>query len=246
MQTSDKTESLIPAMLKLHEEMPAIPKKRTAKIGQSHSYSYADISDVLQAIRPKLADCGLVVCQDTKSTDHGLEVTTRLYHSSGEWIEGEPVVMPVGKGTAQDIGAASTYGRRYSLAALLAIATDDDVDGPAAGQNGQQRRGFDPSKATGSKKAPQQQYDLSDWDQFRKAVWESAQGRGWTGEDVKTWITTWQGELELDDPSESTTEQRQHFLAFVKGERDSPLDEADQPDPTDPADQEAQAQETFG
>ncbi len=39
--------------------------------------------------------------------------------------------MPTGKGDAQSVGSATTYGRRYALMAILGLAPDDD-DGQAA------------------------------------------------------------------------------------------------------------------
>ena len=46
-------------------------------------------------------------------------------HESGQWIR-TWVKIPVQKLTAQEIGTAVTYGRRYSLAAIAGIAQHDD------------------------------------------------------------------------------------------------------------------------
>jgi len=54
-------------------------------------------------------------------------------HQSGEWISGELEMTPV-KSDPQGIGSAITYARRYTLASIAGVATEDD-DGNAASGN---------------------------------------------------------------------------------------------------------------
>jgi hypothetical protein len=68
--------------------------------------------------------------QTCEVTEGGVIVATTLAHSSGEWIRGRLKVTP-SKNDAQGIGSAITYARRYSLAAMVGVATEDD-DGEAA------------------------------------------------------------------------------------------------------------------
>lgn len=107
---------------------------------------YASLTTILETVRPILARHNLAIVQGANTPhtdDHGqlsaLYVESTLIHASGEWIT-SGVVMPVGvtpveKGsdvrmpTAQNAGAAVSFGRRYALAALLSLATDEDVDG---------------------------------------------------------------------------------------------------------------------
>lgn len=58
-------------------------------------------------------------------------VTTRLLHISGEYIE-DTIVVPYGQQTAQAMGSSLTYGRRYGLASLLGIVSDEDDDAESA------------------------------------------------------------------------------------------------------------------
>ena len=51
-----------------------------------------------------------------------------LLHSSGEWLELEPITLKMDKISAQGAGGAITYARRYSLSAALGIASEDDDD----------------------------------------------------------------------------------------------------------------------
>ena len=53
-------------------------------------------------------------------------------HTSGEWIETDPLTLRAVKTDPQGAGSAVTYGRRYSLSAALGVAWDDDDDGNEA------------------------------------------------------------------------------------------------------------------
>jgi ERF superfamily len=61
-------------------------------------------------------------------------LTTVLAHSSGEWISSEwPVCQITDIASAQRMGAALTYARRYALFTLVGIAGEDDLDAPDLG-----------------------------------------------------------------------------------------------------------------
>jgi tagatose-1,6-bisphosphate aldolase non-catalytic subunit AgaZ/GatZ len=62
-----------------------------------------------------------------------LRLTTVLAHSSGEWISSDwPVCLITDIASAQRVGAALTYARRYALFALIGIAGEDDLDAVGA------------------------------------------------------------------------------------------------------------------
>lgn len=134
MISSEKVDQIIPAMTAALAKLEDVEKKRTAHIqtksGVSYEYSYADLSDVLDAARPALHEHGLVVVQEAFTDASGTAVSTTFLHSSGQWIESRPLRLPVGS-DAQSHGSSITYGRRYQLVALLGLATEDD-DGAAA------------------------------------------------------------------------------------------------------------------
>jgi hypothetical protein len=71
----------------------------------------------------------------TRRTEHGLEVvvSTTLRRKGLGLLSGELPMPMGGKASAQEIGSAITYGRRYALSALLGVCTEDD-DGHAASQ----------------------------------------------------------------------------------------------------------------
>jgi hypothetical protein len=102
---------------------------------QTHSSNrkYADLGSVIEAIKPHFAANGLSYVQFPVSGENSVGVTTRLMHSSGEWLE-QDYYIPLGKMDAQAAGSAITYARRYALQAIAGIPAEDD-DGNAATQS---------------------------------------------------------------------------------------------------------------
>jgi hypothetical protein len=93
---------------------------------------YADLSSVVEAIRPAFGQCGLSYIQRVEPSDKDeVRVETILLHASGEWLSCGVLNLPVSKADAQGYGSALTYARRYSLSAACGVAPEDD-DGNAA------------------------------------------------------------------------------------------------------------------
>jgi hypothetical protein len=65
-----------------------------------------------------------------QTLDEGKLITT-LYHESGQSIYSS-YLLPSGL-DAQKMGAAITYGRRYSICSILCITADEDTDGNGVG-----------------------------------------------------------------------------------------------------------------
>lgn len=93
---------------------------------------YADLSSVWSVAREPLTKNGLAVVQTFGTDADGKpEIFTTLMHKSGQWVRGKIKMNPV-KADPQSVGSAITYGRRYSLSAIVGIAPTDDDDGNAA------------------------------------------------------------------------------------------------------------------
>ena len=100
---------------------------------------YADLASVVEASRPFLVENGLSIVQCTE----GDWLWTMLLHESGEWIKGRIELKPmrqeknvgwVESHDPQSYGSCITYARRYAMAAITGVATEDD-DGNAASGN---------------------------------------------------------------------------------------------------------------
>lgn len=129
MKRSESIKNIAAALCKFQENVKN--PKNTANNPYFKS-KYAPLDEVINTIKPLLAENGLSYIQTPGGDGEHITVTTMLMHSSGEWIESDPLVLKADKATAQGAGSAITYARRYSLCAVLGITSEDDDDGNIA------------------------------------------------------------------------------------------------------------------
>ena len=113
-------------------------KVENAAKGSKNSHfgsKYADLAEILNTVRPVFAAEGLALAQSTGFDGSRVIVTTLIAHKAGGFLTSDAACVPA-KTDAQGVGAATTYLRRYSLAAMAGIAQEDD-DGNAAAHSGQ-------------------------------------------------------------------------------------------------------------
>jgi hypothetical protein len=111
------------------------PSGKTSVNPQFNS-KYSDLASVWDACREVLTSHGLSVVQTfsgENDPDNKITVETMLLHKSGQYIKSR-LALPLQKTTAQGIGSAITYGRRYGLASIIGVTPDDDDDGNAASE----------------------------------------------------------------------------------------------------------------
>src|SRR6266478_877764 len=91
------------------------------------SFRYAPLSSGLDIVRKSLGRHEIATIQATDiDKEAGLRLTTVLAHSSGEWISSEwPVCQISDIASAQRMGAALTYARRYALFTLVGIRSEE-------------------------------------------------------------------------------------------------------------------------
>lgn len=144
MNRSDSITALAAALTKFQLEVTN--PKNTASNPMFKS-KYAPLSEVINTVKPILGKYGLSFIQSTGSSEESIVITTMVIHKSGEWIESEPLTLPayqlksggVKDFNAQGAGSAITYGRRYSLSAILGISSEDDDDGNGASHSASAR-----------------------------------------------------------------------------------------------------------
>jgi hypothetical protein len=128
-------KSLAEALSKAQGKINAPKKNKTAgfydKKGNWREYCYADLADVLEAIKGPLSENALAITQSLGiDTAGGYGLKTTLHHSSGESIESwYPLPNPASEISPQAFGSELTYARRYSITALIMTAADEDDDG---------------------------------------------------------------------------------------------------------------------
>lgn len=93
-----------------------------------HKNRYADLASVMEACRVPLTSNGICTTQFTETIGEKIYLSTLLLHVSGQWIK-SLFPIHVAKLDCQSIGAAMTYGKRYSLSALVGIVSEEDDDG---------------------------------------------------------------------------------------------------------------------
>jgi hypothetical protein len=129
MKTSESIVKLAPDLVKLQAD--ATNPKATAENPHFKS-KFTPLDDLVDLARQLCAKHNFAFLQEASSQNGGADITTRLLHTSGEWVEFDPLHLLPDKATPQGMGSAITYGRRYTLGGLLGVATETDDDGNAA------------------------------------------------------------------------------------------------------------------
>lgn len=126
MQRSENIQNLSKSLAAFQAE---VKNPANTAINPHFKSKYAPLNEILNEVRPILAKYGLSVMQSPSADGDKVSVVTLLMHESGEWLESCPLALKADKPTAQGAGSAITYGRRYSLSAVLGISSEDDDDG---------------------------------------------------------------------------------------------------------------------
>jgi len=108
------------------------------KTRQAHTSSYAGLAETLSEIKDNLSGCGLSVSWRTEQAENAIRVTCVVSHVAGHSEQTALAAAPDtsgSKNSIQAIGSTVTYLERYTLFAILGLAsTDQDDDGNAAGR----------------------------------------------------------------------------------------------------------------
>jgi len=132
MKTSESIDLLAAALAKAQGEMSPASKDSTNPHFKS---KYADLASAWLAAQGPISRNGLAVVQAFEpGEDKATKINTRLIHTSGQWIESTLTMFPIDQ-KPQTLGSCITYGRRYSLMAILGIVPDDDDDGNLASRD---------------------------------------------------------------------------------------------------------------
>lgn len=133
MKTSDTIDKIAAAFVKAQMECENAKKSNANEAFKRNGKAskYAGLPEVVEACLPACNANGIGVLQVLGETVNGvMGITTRLLHASGQWLEGTGSI-PLPKQDPQGYGSASTYARRYHLAAMMSVIQEDD-DGNAA------------------------------------------------------------------------------------------------------------------
>lgn len=135
MKTSESVTEIVKALVKVQKEFKALEKTVYSDFTNS---SYTPLQEIMKYLMPLTTQNDLFITQNpvTNWDSAGamtLGVETKIFHVSGEWFEYPPFEMDVisnkKMSTAQEAGSTITYAKRYAIAAIFGIVSDDDKDG---------------------------------------------------------------------------------------------------------------------
>lgn len=127
------------AMSKAMAEIPSFEKGK-----EGHNFKYATFESINKKVKPIIAKHKLFITFMTDfQSDNHVMITAKITHESGHSQETSmrfPFDASGSKNTIQATGSAISYGKRYTMNALLNITTHDEDDD-----------GFSTSKTIGEK-----------------------------------------------------------------------------------------------
>mgnify|MGYP001473677387 FL=1 len=122
-------KNLYKSLAQFQKDIKQIPKDSSG-----YGYKYCRLDTLIKIVTPVLNKNGLVLIQSIDTDEHSRlpSVKTILAHmDTGESIESNTPISEVKLGSMnsyQSLGSGITYMRRYSIAGILGIAPDDDID----------------------------------------------------------------------------------------------------------------------
>ena len=147
MERSESIKNLAVALAAFQAEAKPVPKDA---VNPHFNSRYAKLETVMEVAQPLMKANGLSVLQTFEPAAPGeLHIRTTLLHTSGEYFSGVlnlPATAHGKDANPQSTCSAITYGRRYALAAILGLVTDEDDDGEGAMARQQQNRSQRPSQ----------------------------------------------------------------------------------------------------
>lgn len=134
------------ALSMLQTDMPVISKTGTAsfktKNGGIMSYNFDVLADICEAIKPLLFNSRLSYTWDQKQVDGMITVRCMLRHAQGGEISSVMSSAPDTSGQKngiQQIASTISYLQRYTLKAVLGIASIDDDGKTSSEQAGEDK-----------------------------------------------------------------------------------------------------------
>lgn len=122
MNEINSSKNVLEAMLAVQSEV-----QNPLKLAKGNNYTYVELDALLDVVRPVATKHGLAIVQHVE----GDMLVTELWHRSGDAKLFRMPLRPSGLrggSEAQQMGAAVTYARKYSLMGLFAIHGDKDDD----------------------------------------------------------------------------------------------------------------------
>lgn len=134
MNKSENISELAKAMARVQAK---VKPAEFDSVNPFYKSKYASLGAVIEAYKEAVRDEGISISQLPISDGWYVGVENVIMHESGQWIS-ERFLMPLDpdcKNPTQESGKAITYARRYGLASMFGIYSDEDTDGNQPQQN---------------------------------------------------------------------------------------------------------------
>lgn len=169
MKSSEQVDVIAPAWVAALQALGKVARDSQGNWGE-----YVSIAAVDAAVTPVLSENGLAAHQTTTQDDQGrLVVATRVWHTSGQWLENDGLHLTVPADPQKVLGAL-TYGRRGEAMAFFGLVSGGDAkddDGQSAAS------AVDVSDQENAVRDAIKKLDSNARDEL--AEWVGAQNRAW-------------------------------------------------------------------
>ena len=146
-QMSEKFDIVLSKLMKAKQEIGTVKKDSKNPF---HKSNYASLNAYIDASEAHLIENGLILIQaGNGSFSEPIIVATLIHPESGQWLKSYLPILNT-KQDSQGLGASVTYMRRYSIATLLGLVSEDDDGETACG------RGKSESKKKSTEKTEEQ------------------------------------------------------------------------------------------
>lgn len=206
MKKSETLTEFSKAFAKTQQEMKQPLKDANNPFFKS---KYVPLENVVEAITESASKNGLSFTQFPSSDEAGnVTVGTLVMHSSGEWIEYDPIKMKPAKNDPQSIGSAITYAKRYALSAIFGITSDPDDDGNEATQT---------KKQAPAKKKDEPVISVEKANYYLKEIATISAEKGKEDGSIVKWFLNHLGVVDYKMIKQSQIEDADMLLAKLKG-----------------------------
>lgn len=128
MTATKQPETLADALFAIRQEVGALPRDSTNPHFQSR---FTSLPTLVEKVDPIAWKHGVLIHHTLSTGEDGPCLIHELWFK-GERVEVYPIPLPNPQGTAQGLGSAITYMRRYDIVTSLGLVSEADDDGNAA------------------------------------------------------------------------------------------------------------------
>ena len=145
---------------------------KNSKTNPHFKNKYAPLDEVINTTKPILSKYNLAIIQFPTTNGNIVNIQSMLVHKDGGYIAFEKLGLPADRVSAQGVGSAITYGRRYSWSAIAGVSSEDDDDGNGAEPQNKTQIDKPATKLTNNKPTKETKKDNAPEDDIKTLITE--------------------------------------------------------------------------